>query len=82
MVKTRVCASSAGGSGSIPVQGTKIPHAVRPNDNNKTKTPLFSIIAQFSGRTEFLTSLQICGVLFVLPSAFMFFPFSGIPALS
>ena len=35
----RLCASSAGGVGSIPGCGTKIPHVTQCGPNKKTKTP-------------------------------------------
>ena len=31
----RLCASAAGGTGSIPGQGTKLPHAMQPKKNKK-----------------------------------------------
>ena len=40
----RLCTSTAGGTGSIPGQGTKIPHAPRPK--KKKKKPLKIKIGQ------------------------------------
>ena len=40
----RLCASNAGGAGSIPGRGTKIPHAAGRGQKKKTKQTLASVL--------------------------------------
>ena len=42
-----LCASTAGGMGSIPGWGTKIPHAMQTNNNNNNKSNV--LLTKYSG---------------------------------
>ena len=40
----RLCTSTAGGTGSIPGQGTKIPHAMQCNQKKKKKVAMINML--------------------------------------
>ena len=71
----RLCASSAGGAGLIPVQGTKIPHATESNQKitkkkrkqQKRQNALDSILHQLS---SFFLIQDYCSVVWTCHSLF------------